>query len=334
MGEGSYPLVTIGLPTFNGASYLHETLEALLSQDYPNFRVVISDNGSTDTTQRICSDFARRDDRIRYSRNARNLGASANFNRVVELAEGPYFAWASDDDLWACNYLSRCVAVLTERPEAVLAYTRAARIDHEGTLVAPLAHSLGLEGAEPYQRLRRYHDLFICVDREARWNTHEVEGLWTPTFGVVRLERLRATGAIGPYIGSDIVLLEELLMCGAFVEIEERLFFKRDHDERSMRACASYDQLIDWFAGETTGPASFPRWRGLIERISAVGRAPLSMSCRSACYREMIGFYLRRSREGRALIQELLRNGVRPMRPLTRRLARISHVRQAGVETK
>ena len=109
-------------------------------------------------------------------------------------------------------------------------------------------------------------------------------------------------------------------MCGAFVEIEERLFFKRDHDERSMRACVSYGQLIDWFAGQQPRRLPLPRWRGLIERIHAVGRAPLTMSGRSACYREMISFYFRRPREGRALFMELLLNGVRPTRLLMRRL--------------
>lgn len=320
MSDVPSPLVTIGLPVYNGATYLKATLDALLSQDYPRFRVVISDNCSTDATRRICLDFASLDDRVRYYRNARNLGAAGNFNRVVELAEGKYFAWANHDDLWGVNYVSRCVSALEERPEAVLAYARSAKIDGTGTQVAPLLEDLGLEGGAPVERLRRYHDLFIEIDEEGRWSTDAIEGLWIPVYGVIRAEELRATGMIGSYISSDTILLEELLMRGAFAEVEDRLFFKRDHEERSMRASVSYDKRIDWFTGQKAGVLIFPRWRLLIERLRAVGRAPLNRSSRSACYREMAGFYLRRPHEGRALVKELLVNGARATRPLIDRL--------------
>ncbi len=315
----SWPSVSIGLPIYNGAAYLSAALEALLSQNYPNFHIVISDNCSTDSTDSICQEFLARDERVRYHRNERNLGAAANFNRVVDLAEGKYFAWASHDDLWEPNYISRCVDTLESCPQAVLAFSKSAKIDGDGAHLAGLMHGLGLDADEPEQRLREFHDLFIAVDRANGWGKHDIQGLWIPVFGLMRLKHLRETGVIGAYISSDTILIEELLMHGAFAEVEELLFFKRDHEDRSMRASKAYAKRIRWFTGQEAGVFIFPRWRLLAERLRAVKRTPLTRSARGACYREMIEFYFRRPHEGKALVKEVLVNGVRLARPLLRR---------------
>lgn len=320
MSASPNPVVTIGLPIYNGATYLGAALEALLAQDFPSFEIVISDNCSTDSSADICREFMARDDRIRYSCNERNLGAAANYNRVVELARGKYFAWANHDDLWGASYISRCVGELERRPDAVLAYARCAKIDDSGAEVAPMIDTLGLEGETAQERLRQFHDWFIVLDKEDGWSTDKVEGLWMPVHGLIRTERLRETGLIGLYIASDTILLEELLMRGGFAEVEERLFFKRDHEERSMRASVSYDDRMDWFTGRKAGLLIFPRWRLFAERMKAVRQASLPESTARACYREMLGFYVRRPHEGKALVKEILVNGVRLVQPVLRKL--------------
>ena len=72
----SEPTLTIGLPVFNGARYLQETLESVLSQSFTDFEVVISDNASTDETEAIGRAAAARDLRVTYRRNAENVGLS------------------------------------------------------------------------------------------------------------------------------------------------------------------------------------------------------------------------------------------------------------------
>lgn len=320
MNSASYPAVTVGLPIYNGATYLRAALEALLAQDYPNLRIVISDNCSTDSSPAICEELSAEDDRIRSYRNERNLGAAANYNRVVELAEGEYFVWANHDDLWGTNYISRCVAELESRPEAVLAYTRSAKIDGSGAQVSELMGGLNLDAGTAAQRLRQFHDWFITLDREDGWSTDRVEGLWMPVHGLIRIDRLRETGVIGPFIASDTILLEELLMRGIFAEVDECLFFKRDHEERSMRASVSYDKRLDWFTGRKAGLLIFPRWRLLTERLRAVARSTLPRSARNACYGEMLVFYVRRPHEGKALVKEILVNVARLVRPLLLKL--------------
>ena len=54
------PPVSIGLPVYNGERYLAEALDSILAQDFCNFELIISDNGSTDATRDICETYARR----------------------------------------------------------------------------------------------------------------------------------------------------------------------------------------------------------------------------------------------------------------------------------
>ena len=68
------PIVSIGLPVYNGETFLKDTLESILQQTFSNFELIISDNASTDATEKICKSFASKDERIRYHRNESNLG--------------------------------------------------------------------------------------------------------------------------------------------------------------------------------------------------------------------------------------------------------------------
>ena len=77
------PNVSIGLPVHNGERYLDETIKLILGQTYPDLELIISDNGSTDATSKICQRFADRDERVRYFRSAENRGAAWNFNRTA-----------------------------------------------------------------------------------------------------------------------------------------------------------------------------------------------------------------------------------------------------------
>ena len=82
------PLVSIGLPVFNGAHHLPQTLEALGKQTLTDYQLLISDNASTDGTEAICRAAAATDPRVSYQRNEENLGAARNFELLVERARG------------------------------------------------------------------------------------------------------------------------------------------------------------------------------------------------------------------------------------------------------
>src|SRR6185437_3413175 len=83
-------LVTVAVPVYNGERFLRQCLDSLLSQTYRDFVLVISDNASTDRTQEICESYANADARVRYHRNAVNVGLYGNFNLLLGLVRTPY----------------------------------------------------------------------------------------------------------------------------------------------------------------------------------------------------------------------------------------------------
>ena len=86
MVNESKPLVSIGVPVFNGEEGLAVALDSLIAQDYPNLEIIISDNASTDNTPEICAEYVRKDHRFRYYRSEKNRGTTWSFNRVFELS--------------------------------------------------------------------------------------------------------------------------------------------------------------------------------------------------------------------------------------------------------
>jgi glycosyltransferase involved in cell wall biosynthesis len=125
------PLVSIGLPVYNGEQFLRNTLDSLLAQTYENFELIISDNASTDGTREICLEYTRRDRRVKYYQNDANYGGATNMNRVFALSSGDYFMWASDEDYWAPAYANSCMEVLLNSDRIVLAGTWGTFIDAE-----------------------------------------------------------------------------------------------------------------------------------------------------------------------------------------------------------
>jgi len=101
------------IPVFNGAPYLAESVESVLSQTHPPFEVIVVDDGSTDSTPSVAQAFGPR---IRYFRQD-NAGPAAARNRGVELAEGELVAFQDADDLWHPAKLSRQAERFVARPE-------------------------------------------------------------------------------------------------------------------------------------------------------------------------------------------------------------------------
>lgn len=254
------PTVTIGVPVYNGARFLCETLESLVAQTFDDLEVVISDNGSTDDTEAICRAFAARDDRIRYYRNPSNYGAAANYNRLVDLARGELFRWNAADDFCSPDALEKCVRALRADPDAVLAYPTTRIVDEQSQVIREYDDRLEL--LEPVASAR----LKSAVRR-----THECNAV----FGLMRASTLRRTERIGRYIGSDVVLLAELSLYGTFRQVEDAFFFRRDHAAASSADKTVRGQMA-FFDPRSKQRVSFRRWKHLCEYARAVMRAPLA----------------------------------------------------------
>jgi glycosyltransferase involved in cell wall biosynthesis len=180
------PLVSLGLPVYNGANFLAEALDSILAQTYRNWELIISDNGSSDATPRICAAYAARDGRIRYYRHPVNMGASRNFNFTFEVSRGPLFRWTAHDDVCAPDLLERCVAGLLAHPEAVLCHPRTRVIGPAGETLFDYTVRMRTDSPRVQER---YRDL-ICVDHAC-----------FAVFGVMRSHLLRRTPLLGAFVG-------------------------------------------------------------------------------------------------------------------------------------
>lgn len=266
------PLVSVGVPVFNGDRHLTETLESLLRQDLGDFELIISDNASTDTTPAICQDYAKRDRRVRYDRNPTNLGAAANYNRLVELARGTYFKWAPHDDVYAPSFLRECVEELRAADDAVLCYPQTSLIDEDGNPLGQHQEWHDARSASPVERLRQ-----LLQDSDSWCNS---------ILGVIRLDTLRQTRLIGSFGGSDHVLLAELVLRGAFHEIPRPLLFRRVYGGQSpsLQNNSTPEEVAAWFDPARGRRAVMPRTTLLWEHVRAIKRAPLTRRERWACY--------------------------------------------------
>lgn len=262
------PLVSIGLPVFNGANYIEEAIQSILDQEYQNWELVIFDNASTDTTETIVQSFIELDSRIHYYRQAENLGAVPNFNDTFHRSYGKYFKWFAHDDRLHPQYLSRCVEVLEQDPGVSLCHSWVEVLDPKGCV---------LEERGPYlpaadsQQLPTRIGAIIHNDREC----YDI-------FGVTRREILQKTGLFEPYIASDRVLRLKIGLTGRYYEVPAFLTQIRDHPSRSTRAMPAHHQRARWFHTKNRENWLFPHWRILGEYARCLFQTPstrLSIFC-------------------------------------------------------
>lgn len=255
----SEPTLTIGLPVFNGARYLQETLESVLSQSFTDFEVVISDNASTDDTEAIGRAAAARDLRVTYRRNAENVGLSGNLNLLVPLARGRLFKWAAADDILRQGYLERCVEAIDADPAVVLAYPQTDFVDGDD---APLdLHDPGwsLVSDDPSVRLL----YAICAEQFVN-----------AALGVIRTDALRRTRLMPRYAGGDYRIMAELSLQGKFVEIPEHLYVRRIHSGSTKGNAENSKWLRRYWVGTGAGVRA-PYWHLCRDHVGIVVRAPI-----------------------------------------------------------
>ncbi len=280
--------VSIGLPVFNGENFLKDALNSILAQTYRDFELIISDNASTDNTEEICREYAASDARIRYCRGDVTLGSAWNFNRVLELASGVYFKWASHDDVVAPDLLRTCVEVLDRDLSVVLVYARSKFIDEHGKVLGTYdPDTKGFDSHKPYDRFgartSRIRPPFPFLGPR-REDAH-------PVFGLIRVSALRAVPPLGAFGASDQILLARLALLGRFHRIPEYWFFNREHSQRSITAYRGRRRQTLWLDPEKANSVLFPDWRMFWEFLISIPPAKLTPYERLRCYGK-IGKYL------------------------------------------
>ena len=265
------PLVSVGLPVFNGEAFLEDAIRSALGQTLGNLELILSDNASSDRTAEICRDYAARDPRVQYFRNPRNLGAAANYNLAFSHARGRYFKWLAHDDRMLPSFLAKTYRVLEERPDAVLCNTVISYIDSGGEQLG--LYDTKLSGADSYSPSKRFAWMVLrshtCAD----------------FFGLIRREAMRGSLLHGSFHGADRAFLAQLSLRGRMVQLPAPLLVVREHPNRYTRAQRRSADRAAWHdsaGGERQ--VTFPTWRLYGEYLSRVRREALTPEERTSCY--------------------------------------------------
>lgn len=270
------PLVSIGVPVYNGGRYMEKTICSLLDQSMSNFEIIISDNASTDSTASICQNFAQRDQRIRYIRQKKNIGAPQNWNFVVHEARGVFFKWASANDYCAPQMIEKCVKAMQTDPTIVLCYGQTQLIDENDQPIKILADEKCFCAHRPSER-------FFDVCSYLGFNNAQC--------GLIRLEVLRQTRLDRMYPTGDLSLMAELVLYGCFKLVPEVFLFRR-HSSDSITSMLTPLALQQVYNPEAKKPLKLIHFRRHLDNIVSISRAPISLTEKLCAY--MITFRMAR----------------------------------------
>jgi glycosyltransferase involved in cell wall biosynthesis len=272
----SAPRVSIGLPVYNGEKYLSLALDSLLAQTFEDFELMISDNASTDGTEAICREYARRDPRVRYHRSPVNRGLAWNHNRLVHLARGEYFKWVGHDDIYHPDMLRRCVEVLDRDRDVVLCSVWEVEIDADGKVIREPAH-----WPQPTASSRPHERFHAILRGYGIAGGHDV-------YGVIRTAVLRRTPLTGTAHSNDRAMMAELALHGRFHRLPDTLHYYRDHPDRAAserRTVRSKTEILD---PRRRNRLLHPMWRIYLEYalgfFLAPARVPLPWGERMRCW--------------------------------------------------
>ena len=119
-------LVSIIMPSYNAAAYICEAIQSVISQTYENWELIIVDDCSVDSTEKIVRDI--QDVRIRYIKNEKNLGAAVSRNIALKKAKGKWVAFLDSDDIWMPEKLERQI-IYMQSNGYMFSYTNYIEID-------------------------------------------------------------------------------------------------------------------------------------------------------------------------------------------------------------
>ena len=194
------PLVSIVTPTYNMGHFLEETIQSVLSQDYPRIEYIVMDGGSTDGTLDVLRKY---EGRIQY-RSERDRGQAEAINKGFALTTGEIFAFLNADDTYLPGAVSTAVKELVANRSVGIVYGDAYHVAEDGSKIGPYP-------TRPYDYDLLNRNCFICQPaafmrrsafESAGWMNQELQvaldyDLW------IRIANLRPLMRIEGYLATS-----------------------------------------------------------------------------------------------------------------------------------
>lgn len=170
------PLVTIGMPIYNAGSDLRLAVASILQQTFPDWELIIIDDGSSDGAADGIRDIC--DSRIRILRDGLNRGLAARLNEAIDLARGRYFARMDQDDISYPERFARQLAMLQQNPHLDLVGVCCLAISADDELVGALPFALTHEeiSATPWKGFYLAHPTWMGRTEWFRQHRYAIPG--------------------------------------------------------------------------------------------------------------------------------------------------------------
>lgn len=226
--DNNIPLVTIGVPVFNGEKIIKKRLESIINQTYQNFEVIISDNASTDGTSELCEQFIDKKNYIKFFKQKKNIGFIENFNFLIKKANGKYFTIAAVDDGWEPDFLEKNLEILESNEKIVGSigevkyFGDATNKNNSSKISQFLKKIVRRQNVNTLEK----HVISVSgkfnekVDKYLRFN----QGSFV--YGVFRTKNIQKNSISGPLMGWDLAFILNILKFGDLHVIDKVLFHK------------------------------------------------------------------------------------------------------------
>lgn len=199
------PFVSIVVPCFNADETLAKTLDSVLSQDYPDYEVILVDDGSTDSTPEIIHHYVNKDKRFKSFRQE-NMGVSAARNNGVKNSNSEFISFLDADDLFYGNSITdRIKAMVAEdSPDLIGVFCPAEMVFKDGT-------SMGLPLISNHPSL----------PNERVYFSYMPESLFNPSCVILKKRKFLEVGGFDETIApaEDFLMWHEMMRRGGFFRI-------------------------------------------------------------------------------------------------------------------
>jgi glycosyltransferase involved in cell wall biosynthesis len=273
------PEVSIGFTVYNGGEASRKAIESILTQDFKDFELIISDNASTDNTSDICHEYARLDGRIRYERRTENVGMKKNMFHVLGLARGKYFMFIQHDNWHDSQYLSACMQrYLKDGNSIILVYPRT-RVYIQGIYKGIIQDNLEADGDDPLARFRQIiYKLDMC----------------NAMLGLFRKETITKSSTLNAdlYRGGDHLFLAELALYGKIVQVSDVLFnrsFNRNYQASPGEINAKL--IRDCVPEKINDGITFPFCRLIYAHLEMINRLDCPQSIKDMMIKDVLQCY-------------------------------------------
>jgi len=229
------PKVSIGMPAYNNELFIRRAIDSLLAQTFTDFELIISDDASTDNTPIICEEYSKKDKRIRYIRQKKNIGLHRNFFFLLQEAKYDYFMWSAADDFLDPKFIEKNLNILVSNNDVVCSVSKikpygTEMFDLDPNAIDTLRYPKFVRNLIKRGRWKKIADTCTIsgsYEKKIRTFLTNYKSL-SAIYGIYRTDQLRKCIISKPFICVEVCIFLNLLKYGNLYEIDEAFLYKFD----------------------------------------------------------------------------------------------------------